>query len=96
MTHPATIPQPIAQPGDPARTHRADARSTLAAPVHDIASAAAIICASGVAPPGIIPGHAAARQAKRTGRHPSGLATDGMVPGYIFTASPAAPIPNLA
>ena len=33
MTRPATILQPIAQPGDPAWTHRPDARSTLAAPV---------------------------------------------------------------
>ena len=86
MTHPATTPQPIAQPGDPARIHPADARSTLAAPVHDIASVAAIICAFGFAPLGIILGHAAVGEARRTGRQPSGPATGGMVPGYIFTA----------
>ena len=85
MTHPATTPQPIAQPGDPARMHRADARSTLAAPLHDIASVAAIICAFGCASLGIILGHAA-EEARRTGRQPSGPATGGMVPGYIFTA----------
>jgi len=40
MTHPATTPQPTAQPGDPARTHPPDALSTLAAPAHDIAPVA--------------------------------------------------------
>jgi len=53
MTHPATIPQPVAQPGDPAWLRRASARSTLAAPARDIASVAAIICAFGFAPLGI-------------------------------------------
>ena len=71
MTHPATTPQPIAQPGDPARMHRADARSTLAAPVHDIASVAAIICAFGFAPLGIILGHAGAPAASRPARPPA-------------------------
>jgi hypothetical protein len=80
---PAAPPAPPAQPtypayGQPAAGYYAPPTNTLAI--------LALVLAFVVSPGGIICGHIALSQIKRTGEGGRGLALAGLIIGYVFTA----------
>jgi hypothetical protein len=73
-------------PGQPPPGQPPAGQPPPAQPGYNVMSILALVFAFVFAPLGIVFGHIARRQIARTGEQGSGLATAGLILGYVFTA----------
>jgi len=85
---PAPYPQPYAQPNSLQSVDSAQPQQVMPAPgvtYPNVMSILSLVFAFVFPPLGIVFGHIAKKQIRRTGEAGSGFATAGLVLGYIFT-----------